>query len=156
MISLRNLTALAVLSFAFAACDTEAASTPAGKWVLDPSETVAALEKSIKEQAAAVPEDQRAIVEASTKPMLEMIKSAKASMDIKSDGTFSGDASDPDGKSSKVTGTWTLVGEQLTMESREEGVEGTDKRVGTFTGETIRFTSDAIPMPVSMVFRRQR
>ena len=156
MISLRNLAALAVLSFAFAACDSEAASTPSGKWDLDLTETVAALEKTIKEQTAALPEDQRAIAESASKPMLDAMKSAKASMDIKSDGTYTFDGVSPDGKTSKITGKWTLAGDQITMEGSEEGVEGIDKRVGTFNGDTIRFTMDAGPMPMSMVFLRQK
>jgi uncharacterized protein (TIGR03066 family) len=154
MKTLRNLATLAALSLVLLACG--GASGPAGKWDIDLKETMAAAEKAMNEQLAAVPAEQRAMVEQMMKPMLDAMKEMKGVLEIKADGSFTVDSTTPDGKSSKVAGTWTLAGDKITMVGKEEGKEETDTIVGTLAADTITCEIGEGQQKGTMVFRRQK
>jgi hypothetical protein len=156
MNTLRRLAALAALSFTLAACTSEGSSGAVGKWDIDLNDTVAAAEKAMNEQLGKMPEDQRAMMQGMMKPMLEGMKKMKATMDIKADGSFTVDSTDPEGKPGKVAGTWKLAGDKITMVGKEEGVEKEQTVVGTLAGDSISCEMGEGEQKVTMVFRRQK
>ncbi len=93
------------------------ASEVVGTWLLDSS----SIQKSMNDELAKMPEDQRKAAEPMMKMVLESMKKLKLQVRIESNGTFTGDfPSDDPTKTEVIKGTWKKDGDGIALTSTEK------------------------------------
>jgi len=129
----------------------------AGTWKLDTTATLEANESSKAVIFADVPEEGR---EAAEKMFDSMFSQMDVTMTLADDGTVTGIARMPnpmtgEATEQKTTGTWSADGDQVTIETKEEGSGKEETIVATLSGDTLsaEVPGDGGP-PMTIVFAR--
>ena len=76
-------------------------------------------------------------------------------MAVKPDGTFTVDATAPDGTKSKIAGKWTFEGDKLTMVGTEEGQDKVETKVGTIKDAKLVIAEEQGGQNFEMIFNKK-
>ena len=125
--------------------------TPVGTWELDTEAVAKQLEAVFDKQYAEMPAEQQQMAKSMMKPMLDQFRQTTSTMEIEADGTYTTTSQTAEGEPQVESGTWTLEGDQITLEKSDSDQSIT----GTFAGNEMRLTQKGGPIEFEAVLTRK-